>query len=420
MPHNLRLDANWSDALRRLGLTDAHLVSISQFDPYRRVYFRNECVYKIALDTTATDTPVRQQTLAGEAAILKRCKRINGVPEIVSYFRRGNTDVLVARWIEGKPLDTVLLGVTGTLAVLLQLGYLLLQLSFIGISHNDVLPKNILVSGSKIYLIDFDQARHVSIPRALFGNFIGKSTKHMDSFGSFTHTSIRLFKRLPVFRQYRHVLKLDVPALAADASPALRSLSAAWLIGQISNANAPGAGLCYYSLDFDGYHFPGERPWEARWVTLKTITTYRDKRILELGCNLGLLSCHLLRESGASDVLAVDADAEILAGAQCVAAAYEVAPQLRQFNFDAAYDWESNLSAFQPDIVFALSVLNWVTDKERVMKFLGGFNEVIFEGHDAEDVEHQRFRDVGFDTIKTIAYSERERPIMHAQKSSNL
>jgi hypothetical protein len=72
--------------------------------------------------------------------------------------------------------------------------------------------------------------------------------------------------------------------------------------------------------------------------------------------------------------------------------------------------------AFRPDVVFALSVLNWVADKARLLAFLGRCEELIYEGHDSALVERRRLRAAGFTTIELVATSERGRPILHGRK----
>ena len=210
-----------------------------------------------------------------------------------------------------------------------------------------------------------------------------------------------------------------LPRIPDNASPQLRSLGHAWLIAQNSKASSPSLCIAYYALDFEGLHFPGERPWSERWNVLKDIADVRSKRVLELGCNLALLTCHLLREGGAIAGMAVDYQPDILQGAKAVADAYGVQPKFRQVNFDDPSNWETALIEFKPDIVFALSVLNWVNDKKRVMIFLSNFREVVFEGHDDAETEMQRFRDVGFDHIEHIGSSERQRPILFCKKSND-
>ncbi len=212
--------------------------------------------------------------------------------------------------------------------------------------------------------------------------------------------------------------QIQLPTVSKRADPKIHALLDAWKLAQISDANAPGQCVCYYSLELEGYHFPGERPWAERWNMLKGVTAYQSKRILELGCNLGLLSCYLLKECGASAALAVDHDAMILEAANHVSKAFGVSPVFEQQDFDRPEDWEATLAEFQPDIVFALSVLNWVKDKKRFLTFLGKFGEIIFEGHDSFKIESQRFKDLGFDQIRLVGFSERGRPTIHCKKNS--
>ncbi|MGH9904066.1 MAG: hypothetical protein ACRD8U_00620 [Pyrinomonadaceae bacterium] len=202
------------------------------------------------------------------------------------------------------------------------------------------------------------------------------------------------------------------PRLPQTAPHKPHRLLEAWTIARKSDASSPGVPVCYYEIVEDGYRFPGERPWADHWAMLRKITSYRDKRVLELGCNLSLFSSFLLKEEGVKDAMCVDADSRILAAAQLVSDAYEVAPLYKRVNFDSARNWERELIAFEPDIVTALSVLNWVQDKERFMRFLSNFNQVIFEGHDPFEIEKARFRKCGFSEIKEVATSERARPLI--------
>lgn len=223
-----------------------------------------------------------------------------------------------------------------------------------------------------------------------------------------------------IYRKMRHRdILILLPEIPKYENNELHILRDAWKTAQYSDANAPGQCVAYYSLDIDGYHFPGERPWIDRWEILKNITDYREKRILELGCNLGLLSCYLLKEEGVKSSLAVDHDPMILEAAKKVAKAFCVSLDYLQSNFDSMEHWEATLIGYKPDIVFALSVLNWVEDKNRFMRFLGQFSEVVFEGHDSIEIEFARFKQVGFDKIQLVNISERDRPILHCKKSSH-
>ena len=114
----------------------------------------------------------------------------------------------------------------------------------------------------------------------------------------------------------------------------------------------------------------------------------------------------------------MDYDRQILQSAEKVAQAWSVTDklQLRQINFDSPIAWEEELAAFNPDIVFALNVYNWLAEKDRFMRFLGLWNELIYEGHDSTEVEMQRLRNAGFDEVAQAAISERSRAVLHARK----
>jgi 2-polyprenyl-3-methyl-5-hydroxy-6-metoxy-1,4-benzoquinol methylase len=210
--------------------------------------------------------------------------------------------------------------------------------------------------------------------------------------------------------------KHELPTINDNADPKLKKLLDAWKLAQKSNASAPALPLAYYAIDFEEYHFPGERPWNERWNRFESITDYSGKTILELGCNMGLLSIHLLKEARAAKCIGVDHDKKILESAKLISEVFGVDPVFMQINFDSNKNWESELLSHNINIVFALNVLNWVNDKDRLLKFLSNFPEVIFEGHDTTEVERKRFRQIGFNTIEEIGYSERERIILRCRK----
>jgi hypothetical protein len=115
--------------------------------------------------------------------------------------------------------------------------------------------------------------------------------------------------------------------------------------------------------------------------------------------------------------MGIDIDAEILRSAKLVVTAFGVEVDFMRVDFDDERQWESGLAKFAPDIVFALNVLNWVKDKDRLLAFLGRFNEVVVEGHDSCDIETRRLREVGFQKVRLVTISERGRPLLHATKS---
>ena len=53
-----------------------------------------------------------------------------------------------------------------------------------------------------------------------------------------------------------------------------------------------------------------------------------------------------------------------------------------------------NLEDF--DIVVAMSIYKWVDDKERFLQYLSQFRSILYEGHDPDDIEIERFAKYGF------------------------
>ena len=423
------LEYLWSECIHVLGLQSATILSQSTYDFARRTYFYENRVYKILLLKWDLTKSQRQHTLAGEFAFVKHCKGIAGIPKVLKYQKVGDFEAAVFSFFPGRPLAQVCPGLFRMCAILVRLSLIIYKISMRGISHNDIVLENVLVSDDgKISLIDFDQATQVPIHQAFLRNFLGLGGAVPPVCGSL----ITIFKRQIEKHLPPHAVQSlkrvndfvwpppvkRLPKLPNNASPKLKTLMEAWRLAQLSDANSPGQNLSYYSLQFDGYHFPGERPWEERWQALKGITDYRGKRILEIGCNLSLLSCFLLKKAGAGAALAVDSDPAILSAARKVAYAFDVSPVYIQMNFDYPNEWETDLIKFQPDIVFALNVLNWVEDRKRLMSFLGKFCEVIFEGHESLAVETSRFQKAGFDKINLVAISERSRPILYCQKQT--
>jgi predicted Ser/Thr protein kinase/predicted RNA methylase len=399
----------------------------SPLDPARWYGTTGDLFYKIALSVPPGSGPARRQDLLGEARLLRRCRGIAGVPELVDWREDGGLRVLVTRRLEALPLSQLDLGWGRLFRLLPQLLLLVVRLAWRGVSHDDLRPENILLDDAgRVHLVDFDQASTgrvaVCLARSLFGLRVGRPAV---SNAILAPVRERLKASLPPpviwLLKGRHNFDRrpvagPLPPLPPSAGPELRALHAAWLIAAASGASSPDLRLAYYQLEFQGLCFPGERSWAERWRALRAITPYRGRRVLDLGCNLGLLPIFLLRETGASAALAVDRDGPILAAATEVARAFRVQPEFRRVDFDRDPDWEVELLAFQPDVVFALSILNWVADRARLLAFLGRCDELIYEGHDSALIERRRLRAVGFTTIDLVATSERGRPILHGRK----
>ena len=401
-------------------------ISESDEDPSRKTFLLNDIIIKSRKLEDDRSAHLRHNDLKDEYEILKFSSAVKGIPKTFHYNKNELYELLFLSYLPGAQLRNLQLSFIQTVKVTLQVLRILVRLSRKGICHNDVTPQNVLLTGkNNASLVDFDQAVRTTIVKAFAGNILGiRSEESKVSYGlntifkdylrkhfpNFLYSLKRLIGRKPEFEKH------ELPEIKDDADPKLKKLLDAWRLAQKSNASAPALPLAYYAIDFEGYHFPGERPWNERWNRFSNVTDYEGKTILELGCNMGLLSIYLLKEAGAANSIGVDHDKKILESAKLISEVFEVNPVFRQINFDSAKDWESELSSYKIDIVFALNVLNWVNDKERFLRFLSNFPEIIFEGHDTTEVERKRFEQIGFNTIDEIGYSERERIILRCRK----
>lgn len=414
----------WARCLADLQLSDANLLSISSYDSSRRTYTKGEIVYKIALTQESNTDHLRLNSPSEEFEILRRLENVSGVSEAVDFKQGDGWTALLLKYFPGSPVVPHQLQWKDVFLCSWRLAKIGWRLNKRGISHNDLRPPNVLVDASgQILIVDFDQASTSSFRTAFIRTFSGLSTGKAPVFGSvFNVLKKKLGSVLPR-SVYRFIRRLqgknfevdslhDLPAITPESSRNIRLVYSAWALAQQSHASSPGQKKAYYSIEFEGVHFPGERPWAERWEVLRGLREYTGLKTLELGCNLALLSGFLLKEGGALKAMAVDTDTAILEAAGNFRSALGVDTLLGQANFDDAGDWENDLLAFGADVVFALSVLNWVRDKDRFLRFLARHRCVIFEGHDDFNTERDRFREVGFEDIRLVAVSERGRPLL--------
>jgi SAM-dependent methyltransferase/predicted Ser/Thr protein kinase len=395
----------------------------SPLDPTRRYGVRGNRFYKIALRASGAADPRRRQDLSGEIGILERARDIADVPRLIEWQQTADWSVLITSRLPGRLLSQLDLGWGRLLWLTLRLVLLVVRLARRGISHDDLRPENVLVDpAGRPQLIDFDQASSgpplVCLARSLLGLRLGGTPVRNTVLAPLRE---RLQASLPPWvlrrlRRGRRPAPTGLPVLPLPTSAEPRALDAAWRRAARADASSPGRAIAYHELDVGGVILPGERPWAERWRQLYAITDYRDRRVLELGCNLGLLSIFLLKEVGAAAALAVDRDPLILEAAAETALAFQVRPDFRRVDFDADPAWETELAAFRPDVVFALSVAHWLRDRDRFLAFLGGFDELIYEGHDSARAERRRLAAAGFEAIELVCSSDRGRPILHCRR----
>lgn len=422
---------------RTLG-PSAQLKHVSHYSNNRRIYYIGNKIVKVR--KLVKEVYERAQDLAGEHAILLKLHNVDGICQNPTYLNKDGWEILSYDFTNGKTLENLMTENSTCIknGILRNILKVIIAVNWHGIAHRDLKPANILVGeNNKVYLLDFDQAiktsryrailidifgiGNIKAPRGFFDFFwlLGQMRTNWFRYLRLITKPIRFFRLLiqNVFSRKKQpdLRQQSMKKVYNNESLEIKLLKQAWEIGMRSDANAPGNNIAYYSIDLAGCHFPGERPWVLRWHEVSKRVDFRGKRILELGCNLGLFSA-FARRSGALKCVGVDHDKEILDGARLVSKAFHVNNDFYHVDFDMDASWEEKLPGF--DLVIAMSVLNWLKNRERFLAFLGKHNELLYEGHDPLDVEFSRLQSVGFDRIEIVMITERNRTVLYASKSS--
>ena len=204
------------------------------------------------------------------------------------------------------------------------------------------------------------------------------------------------------------VFSLTFAILSVHAAPSVPNhnlLNKAWKI-----YTGGSRGLPYYSLQVDGRNYRGDRPWNLYWNILKDAVDYEGRRVLELGCNVALLSIFLQTYRGAESCLAVDMPIQQLKkrGVERLYVAAELTREafhvrnitIASIDFDER-DYGQALG-YDYDVVFCMNLLQRVKDREKLMAYLSHFDHVIFEGDGEDPVEIRSFAEHGFGNYEKL------------------
>jgi hypothetical protein len=430
----LQEQEEWNAIVQRTMGANAQLIHVSNSSSDCRVYRSDSAIFKIRRLTPASIRG-RVNTLEDEFLILQRLSSVPAVPKVRGYRREGLWEVL-----EMDPLaplrkhDPTLGQPREPLSDFLAVAGATWRINRMGCSHGDL---HVFNAGRNVQggvtIFDFDQANTDHPLRCGLRDFAGIAIGNHPS-------QISLFARAgnvrflwPFLRAVGLIQRLLIGAIrvfypggkssdgglqarvALQGNPALDLLAEAWRLAEQSRASSPDADIAYYSFDICGVHFPGERPWPLRWNSIRKRVDFRGKRLLELGCNLGLLSIHA-RLEGAVACMGVDVDGEILRAAALTAAGFEVDVEHRQLDLDDPRPWEKEFLNF--DMVSALSVMHWVKNKERLWMFLGRFSELLYEGHESESEAEKNLKRAGFTQFERLGLTERNRQVFFASRDS--
>ncbi len=176
------------------------------------------------------------------------------------------------------------------------------------------------------------------------------------------------------------------------------------ILEQAFKCNTSGNGRCYYSINIDNKFYDGERNWDTRWDLVKNCMEFEGKKVLELGCNMGILLTYLKKFRNINSAVGVDEPDEMLISSN-KRDTIKAAKLLTQgFGIDNIEFKQLDLNNVNYeellgtdfDIAIAMSILKWITDDERFLKYLSNFKNVLYEGHDSNEVEISRFAKYGF------------------------
>lgn len=411
----LRGEQEWQDFVERLFGRGAWLHYVSPLDNDRRLYRYGDRVAKIR--RRRERSPVYGQDLAHEFAVLSYL-RDSSLDRSPAYEESGPWQVLTFRFVAGTSFTTEWSrrGVLGRCRLIAGLARASIELNRVGVSHGNLSFNNLVLDErGAVRIIDFGDARVSGFARALLSDqvslWFGRHGLLISGLKQLLMGAVPGLASVYRRRKLRVVREFSVGDTSDED---LRRLERAWRLTARWNTTL-NLWLAYSSLSVDGILFPGFRPWLLRWDAIKRVVSFRNRAVLDLGTNVGLLCSFALLE-GAARAHGVDSEPTLTEGARAAAAAFGVPATFDTLDLNSPEAWEYRLRGF--DVVAALSIMEWVTDRARLVRFLGEHDELLYEGHDPLDVEIDRLMSVGFRHFTLITVSDRGRALLYARKNA--
>jgi 2-polyprenyl-3-methyl-5-hydroxy-6-metoxy-1,4-benzoquinol methylase len=175
------------------------------------------------------------------------------------------------------------------------------------------------------------------------------------------------------------------------------------LLEKAFDYNTSGNGKCYYSATINGKKYNGERNWDERWSLLKNCIDFNNKNVLDIGCNMGIFLTYLKKFKNIKNALGIDEPDELLKlsnksetinSAKLLSSGFGVDISFKQIDINKE-NYEEIIGC-NFDIVIAMSIYKWINDKDRFLKYLSNFNNILYEGHGSDEEEINRFSQFGY------------------------
>jgi 2-polyprenyl-3-methyl-5-hydroxy-6-metoxy-1,4-benzoquinol methylase len=183
----------------------------------------------------------------------------------------------------------------------------LLEQKALGVYQGDLKPNNLRCNTATglCVLIDYDQAELLNDETVELSNI-----EYLD----WCHTKARLRYNFDSFLQY-------FPDVSFEAHVAPLFRNGAFNIGTTAlfkqqETTLAACGI-YHSFDFDSVFADGERAVDRRTELLDGIEFSKGERVLDVGCNAGLLSLYL--HGRGCEVSGIDIDQSVILGAKIIA-----------------------------------------------------------------------------------------------------
>ena len=234
----------------------------------------------------------------------------------------------------------------------------LVEQKSLGVYQGDFKPENMLFDGNVCYLIDFDQAQRndnfTRIGNTDYIEWIADDFQKRRGHDFFSDPN-------------RNFDKQEMLDLFRDDALNLGKTT----VFQNQKTTNTATGF-YHRLEHTEIFIDGARDLTERYPILDRIAFRPDEKVLDVGCNLGLLSHYLFDRR--CDVTGIDLDENIIAAAMIVANILEKDIEFKAMNIGDAVELDSY------DTVCLFSVLHHVQDMEQAIRSISqNCNRIVIE-----------------------------------------